>query len=108
MHWNLSRVAAQHVLQFLARHPDYRSYHQHTWCPDELFFHSILVGTDFASQYEVVNDGLRFHIWEGVHKRALTTNDVPAALASDKLFARKFDPAVDRAALERIAERVAA
>ena len=39
--WNLSRAAAEYVLRFLHEHPDYRSYHDYTLAPDELFFQSI-------------------------------------------------------------------
>ena len=54
----------------MTEHPDYRTYHQHTRVPEELFFHSILAGTDFA--YEVVNDCLRFNAWDGMRARVLT------------------------------------
>jgi hypothetical protein len=91
--WNLSRGAAEYVLNFVKEHPDYRRYHEHTSCPDELFFQSILLGTAFADSAEVVNDSLRYMQWaEGAsHPRILTADDLPAARASGALFARKFD-----------------
>jgi hypothetical protein len=108
--WNLSRGAARHVLDFVHRHPDYRRYHEYTLCPDEIFFHSILLGTDFADRHEVVNDNLRFTIWPPTerHPHVLTSADLPEILASDSLFARKFDQDVDPTALARLAESVAA
>jgi hypothetical protein len=108
--WNLSRAAADRVLAFLDEHPDYRRYHEHTLAPDELFFQSALLGTDFASQNEVVNDTLRFMRWHGgeSHPRVLGSEVLPAMLESEALFARKFDAAVDRAVLASLAERVAA
>lgn len=108
--WNLSRVAVEHVLAFLDEHPDYRRYHEHTLAPDEIFFQSILVGTDFAERAEVVDDSLRFMRWhpEESHPRVLDSGDLPAMLASGALFARKFDPAIDEAVLTRLAERVTA
>jgi Core-2/I-Branching enzyme len=106
--WNLSRAAADHVLGFLDAHPDYRRYHEHTLAPDELFFQSILLGTGFAAEHEVVDEALRFMRWPegGSHPRVLTIEDLPAMLASGKPFGRKFDAAVDREVLARLRERV--
>jgi hypothetical protein len=108
--WNLSRAAADHVLRFVDEHPGYRAYHRYTWCPDELFFHSILLGTDFASRHEVLKDDLRFKIWPAgeAHPHVLTEADLPAILASEKLFARKFDSVVDQTPIEHLTRRVIA
>lgn len=87
---NLSRAAAVHVLDFVASHPDYRSYHVHTACPDEMFVQSILLGTDFAEEHEVVCDALRFLQWAGGdHPKTLRLEDLPAMRESTDLFARK-------------------
>jgi Core-2/I-Branching enzyme len=111
--WNLSREAAEHVLGFVDEHPDYRRYHKHTLLPDELFFQSILLGTDFTVSHEIVGDPLRFMVWpEGSrhprHPRTLDAGDLPAMEESRDLFARKLDAAVDETVLARLAERVAA
>jgi hypothetical protein len=108
MWWNLSRPAADYVLRFLADHPDYYRYHLHTIAPEELFVQSILAGTDFASEHELVDDALRYREWEGTHARVLTEADLPAMLASGQLFALKFDPGVDAHVVERLAEHIAA
>jgi hypothetical protein len=105
--WNLSRPAAEFVLGFLDAHPGYRRYHEHTLVPDELFFQSILCGTEFAAGHEVVNDSLRFMRWpEGEsHPRALTVDDLPALEESEALFCRKLDPAADRRLVDWLRER---
>jgi hypothetical protein len=106
--WNMSRPAVEHVFRFLDEHPDYRRYHEYTLAPEELFFQSILVGTDFASNYGVINDDLRFLLWNGAPRPlTLKIDDLPAMLASGKIFARKFDETVDNAVLARLAELVA-
>jgi hypothetical protein len=107
---NLSRAAIDHVLEFVAQHPDYRRYHQHTLAPDEIFFQSILAGTDFPTRHELVNDSLRFMVWpdDDPHPRTLREGDLGAALGSGALFARKFDSAADPKALARLAEAVSA
>jgi hypothetical protein len=103
--WNLSRAAADRILDFLDEHPDYRRYHAHTLAPDEVFFQSILLGADFAAGHEIVNDALRFMRWpkEESHPRVLTIGDLPAMRESEALFGRKFDAAVDEAVLARLA-----
>jgi Core-2/I-Branching enzyme len=105
--WNLSRAAADYILRFLDEHPDYRRYHQHTLAPDELFFQSILIGTDFAQRHEILNDDLRFAVWpQGAsHPRTLIADDLTSILESKKLFARKFDAVTDHAVLEQLAAR---
>jgi hypothetical protein len=99
-----------HVLRFLDEHPDYRGYHEHTVCPDELFFQTILVGTGFAEAHEVVDDSLRFMRWpEGANgPRTLTIDDLPAMLDSSDLFARKFDATADAGVLDRLEGRLRA
>jgi hypothetical protein len=90
--WNLSRSAATFVLDFTLRHPEYRRYHEHTLLPDEVFFQSILMGTPFSEQHEIVNDALRFMVWpsDSSHPRGLTISDVPAMIASGMPVARKL------------------
>jgi hypothetical protein len=105
--WNLSRAAADHVLAFLEEHPDYRRYHAYTLAPDEVFFQSILLGTEFAAEHEVVNDTLRFMRWseKGSHPRVLTMDDIPAMVEGKSLFARKFDESAGDSAITRLMER---
>jgi hypothetical protein len=102
--WNLSRAAADYVLGFIDEHPDYRRYHEHTLAPDELFFQSILLGTRFAAEHEVVDDTLRFMRWpeRGSNPRLLGMDDLPAMLESEALFARKLDLAADDGVLTRL------
>lgn len=106
--WNLSFEAVRYVLGFLDDHPDYRRYHDYTILPDELFFQSILVGTDFARRVEIVNDTMRFMIWDpgSDHPRTLAKPDLPSLLASDKPFARKFDLDVDSDVVTDLLERL--
>jgi core-2/I-Branching enzyme len=102
--WNLDRAAAEFVLSFVARHPDYRAYHEHTLSADEIFFQSILMGDSFPDGHEVVNDSLRFTIWppKSSHPKTLRSEDLAAMLESGKPFARKFDLEVDRAVIEKL------
>jgi hypothetical protein len=88
--WNLSREAAEYTLRFADEHPDYRRYHERTWCPDEIFFCSILA----QSGLELANDSLRYYAWgDSARSVTATTDDIPAMLNSTALFAQKVDEA---------------
>jgi hypothetical protein len=102
--WNLNREAAEFVVRFTDEHPDYRDYHRHTLAPDEIFFHSILLGTSFGEVHEVVNDSLRFMIWsrKSWHPDTLRSSDLPAITRSGKPFARKFDLDRDPSVIEKL------
>jgi hypothetical protein len=105
--WNLSGDAVRFVLDFVEAHPGYRAYHRHTLLPDELFFQSILAGTDFPRRHPVVNDSLRYMEWPAgrSHPRLLTLADLPALEAAEAPFARKFDAAVDGSVLDALEAR---
>lgn len=91
--WNLSREATQYVLQFLKDHPDYRPYHEHMRCPDEVFFCSILA----QSGLDIVNDSLRYYTWgEGGRSLTAGTQQITAMLGSGALFAQKVDEAASQ------------
>lgn len=104
--WNLSRSAAEYVLEFIGEHGDYHTYHKYTWVPDEIFYQSILAGSAFADQHQLVNESKRFYVWSGVRTRVLTVDDLSEIRASDGLFARKFDRDVDPIVLARVAGEV--
>lgn len=96
--WDLSREAARYFLEFTAAHPDLRRYHEHTWCPDEIFICSILAG----SGLEIANTTLRYYEWgDGARSRSASVQDIPSMLASGALFAQK----VDGAAAQELARR---
>jgi hypothetical protein len=102
---NLSPAAASQLVGFLAEHPDYRAYHADTACPDEILIQSILLGTGFAAEHQVVDDDLRFLLWTGGdHPKTLQLEDLPAMRDSGDLFARKVvaehDPGLFAALLE--------
>lgn len=96
--WNLDREAAEWVLAFVAAHPGYRRYHQHTAVADEIFFQSILLGTDFAGKHDVANNSLRYMRWEpgASHPEMISIEEFPELVAAQVPFARKFDLATAR------------
>lgn len=91
MYWGLSSDAVAHVLDFVRARPDYARFFRHVDVPDESFFHTILLNSRLAGT--VVDDDLHYTDWSAAqsHPRTLAVDDLDAALASGKLFARKFD-----------------
>lgn len=97
--FNVSREAAQYMLDFATEHVDYREYHEHTWCGEEIFFCSILA----QSGLELVNDSLRYYTWgDTARSLSATPDDIPAMLESSALFAQK----VELQTAERLAQLV--
>ncbi len=97
----------------------FKSFYRHTLIPDEGFFQTVLMNTNYSGT--LVNDDKRAIVWipdEGIKLRpktftandtksliasgsiklrpkTFTANDTEFLLASDALFARKFDSTVD-------------
>jgi hypothetical protein len=91
-HWCLSRECLEYVVTRESRTIDFFRW---VACPEESFFQSILMSSPLAPT--LVNDDLRYVDWSegGASPRVLTVFDLDRMLASDALFARKFDPRVD-------------
>lgn len=94
--WVIDQYAAEYILRYLREHPEYVRFHRHTFAPDELFFHMILLNSDDPRiAGAIVNDNLRFFRWpdSGLsHPEVLGSGDLEALRSSQALFARKFDP----------------
>lgn len=107
----------------------FKSYYKHTLIPDESFFQTVLMNAGFAKT--IVNDDKRAIVWlpdialkrhsalskkdtnslvaSGKIKlrpKTFTKRDLPYLLASDALFARKFDESVDEAILDMLEARL--
>ena len=94
-YWILSRRALDEVVGFVAEHPEYVRFFRHVDIPDELFFQTILLNSAIAGEC----DDIRLHYTEWGRTPApavLLTGDYPHLVESPCLFARKFDPHVDR------------
>lgn len=100
-----NRRAAEHLLEFHATNRWLADHYRRCECPDESYLHCILGN---APGLRVVNDSKRYIDWSGQHRhpKTLTVDDLPRLLASGAPFARKFDPAVDSAVLDRLDELV--
>ncbi|MBM3117369.1 beta-1,6-N-acetylglucosaminyltransferase [Jeongeupia naejangsanensis] len=88
--WCLRHDAADAVLRFCDDYPKAIDFFRSTLVPDEMFIQTVLMHSGYASQ--LGRDPLRHLVWTpGAWSPAtLTGADLPALLASDALFARKF------------------
>lgn len=100
--YTLSRAAAEYVVAYVDAHPRLRRYARLTWGSDEFLMQSILLNSPLAAT--VINNNLRYIDWSagGSSPRVLTQADLPALLASPRLFARKFDIERDAAVLDAL------
>ncbi|AOY00643.1 beta-1,6-N-acetylglucosaminyltransferase [Jeongeupia sp. USM3] len=88
--WCLRHDAADAVLNYCHEYPRTVAFFRCTLVPDEMFVQTVLMHTGLAGR--LVRDPLRHLVWApGAWSPAtLTESDLPALLASDALFARKF------------------
>jgi hypothetical protein len=115
----LTRAAVEAVLGFVARRPDVTRFYRRSWIPDEMFVPTAVMNSPAAAS--VANESVSFIRWSRAgsrHPDVLGSGDLEALAAaaagpSDvgghgrrKLFARKFDAAVDGRVLDLIDERL--
>lgn len=108
--WSVSMDMLNYILDYDANHPEYRSFHKYTFVPDELYFQMIIANiSDKKIAQHIENNNKRFIIWEKVssaHPNTLRVQDFNTILASDHLFARKFDEHVDAEILNLIDQKI--
>jgi hypothetical protein len=87
----LSAAAVQQVLDTLVERPDVERYFRLSFCPDEMFFQTVLLNGPLRES--LVRDDLVLAIWRGGDRPlVLTTDEWPELQRSEALFARKVEP----------------
>lgn len=105
--WVLTKQAADYIMDFIYVHPDYHKYHRYTKNTSEIYFPSILAGTDYPGK--IVNDSLNYMEWlqdDSGHPKILGIEDVDKLKNSGMYFARKFDANVDSEIFDYLDENV--
>lgn len=97
---NWFSITHELVKYVLAREDIIRKQFYHTVCADEVFLHSIVMDSPYRET--VVSNSLRAIDWTRGDPYVYKSEDVDVLLNSEKLFGRKFDENVDRAAIEKI------
>ncbi|MBQ7053147.1 MAG: hypothetical protein IJN79_10140 [Clostridia bacterium] len=94
----------------LTQRPVIRKYFYHSVTADELFVQSVAMASPLRD--EIIRDNLRLVDWTrtehgGCSPHTFTSEDEEMLVSCrDKLFARKFDPAIDREIIERMYARI--
>jgi hypothetical protein len=99
-------IVSRAFCQFVSHDPSvdrYKAFYRNTFIADEGFFQTIMMNT--AVHGQIVSDDKRMIDWvpDGdikLRPRTFTIEDAAALTASDDLFARKFDMAVDGGILD--------
>lgn len=104
--WSLDSYALDYILSYHEKHSEYGAFHHFTFVPDELYFNMLIANSkDEKLLASLKNNNKRLIIWESpsaAHPNTLRVNDFDTILASDQLFARKFDVAKDAEILDLI------
>jgi hypothetical protein len=104
--WTLTREAIEYIVDFVARAPQFVSFCRYSYIPDESFVQTIVSNSHLASR--VTGDDLRLAIWDRStppYPATLRIDDLDMLLASNRLFARKFDAQKDPDILRALDER---
>lgn len=101
--------AAKYIITFLEENKWYRQYFENTYTPDEWFFHTLLMNSQYKSNI-VKNNLLYLRMGESLSERNspvyLTSEDIISIENSNHFFARKFDEAIDPAVIQYYANRI--
>jgi hypothetical protein len=106
--WALTRDCVEYILDFVASNARFCSFFEHTFCPDEIFFHSIVKQSPFAlrlthdfeaapdqTEYFQSNEhGCHYIDWNTpspTMPKVLDPEDLDKLLHSKSLFARKIN-----------------
>jgi hypothetical protein len=106
--WAIPRYAIEYLYQFSLLHPDFFAFFRHAANPEEYIPQIILMNSPLRDA--VLDDDLHYTEWPLTGRRnspfLLSTRDLPKLLGSEKLFARKFDAAVDAHVLDCLDEAI--
>ena len=106
--WTLSRPCIAHLLAEADRRPALLRFFRSVLCPDEMFFHTLVMNSRFRDR--VVANNFRYVQWpEGGARnpKVLTESDLERVLASGAHFCRKLDGAASEGLRARLLARQA-
>ncbi len=94
-------ILSRKFCEFVSYSPEverFKRFYRHTFISDEGFFQTVIMNTNYKAT--IVNDDKRTIVWVPVgtiklRPRDFTSKDAEFLLASQGLFARKFDETVD-------------
>lgn len=90
--WSITREAVAYIFNYLEANPSYITFYYNTFVPDESFFQTILLNSDFFRK-KIINNNLRYIDWVNgpTYPRILAKEDLKKIIESDCIFARKIE-----------------
>ena len=79
-------------MNYLKNNNEYYEFFKNSLCPDEIFFHTLIMNSPFAKNVE--NNNLRYIDWSVKNMgspKQLNKNDIDLAIESNNIFARKIE-----------------
>lgn len=104
---SVPRDCATYIVNYNEEHPEFLKRLRFTLCPEELFFQTIIMNSEFA--HTTVSDHLRYIDWavrNGNSPANLDESDLVRITASEKIFARKFEYPVSEILIKQIKEKI--
>ncbi|KAF2081181.1 beta-1,6-N-acetylglucosaminyltransferase [Flavobacterium sharifuzzamanii] len=105
--WALTIDTVKKITEFIDNNPGFVKYHTYSLLPDEMFFQSIVMYLAEKNQEMNLMSFLTYANWERKNcdlPVTFTSNDFEelSSQPNSKLFARKFDIAIDEGILDKI------
>lgn len=102
--FTITGTHAKYIVNYLNKYKDVQRFFDLTWGSDEIVIQTILFNSPYRQ--DMVNNNLRYIDWsEGKPSpKTFSIADLDTLLKSGKLFARKFNDAVDVAILNKLDE----
>jgi hypothetical protein len=104
--WGLSREAVEYFLNYIESHKDIFLFFRYSWAPDELLIQTILGNSPLRRS--IINRTFRYIDWTntstGSPKTLTLQDDYKKLLASEEIFARKFNLNFDSEIIEKLKE----
>lgn len=105
--WSLSRECLSFVLNYTKNNKGILNRFKFTLCSEEFYFPTVIMNSPFSSKVERSN--LRYIDWNsrnGNYPAILDETDYEKLRTSEAFFARKFEPTLSDALMEKIKETV--
>jgi hypothetical protein len=104
--FDLSHDSLEAIERVLSTRPDYLKRFRWTACADEIFFQTALALAGLANEFQ--HQPMRYIDWQTGPEfpRTLRVEDLDFLLASEMLFARKFDQSVDAEIIDQLYARL--
>lgn len=109
-YWALTSECAAHILDFIARNPDYVRWERSSFAVDEHFFHTIVANSAFLEDADGIYpyQGNKTYLMASLHlihesmRKVFTENDFEELRQSEKFFVRKLMSGLSDASLDRL------